>query len=188
MSNGFRQKPQGSTKDKFRTMETEMKNSQMASRITQMMVQRLLENDKNMAEDVGRLLQQNTELQYKFLALQEIMNADTSKIKEITERMRLKDFTEASDKEDLEKGFTVTDVVADDSTIILTSTTADVDGGIFRSRVKLSETGAPALIQGLMGKGVGTKVDVELNGVMHNIELLGIRKPKAEEALKVLES
>lgn len=190
MSNGFRQKPQGSTKDKFRTVETEMKNTQMAARITQMMVQQLVQNGKSMSEDVGRLFQQTAELQYKFLALQEVLGVDMAKVKEATERLRLKDFNEASDKEDLEKGFTVADLVEDDSTVILTSTTSDPDAGIFRSRVKLSETGSPALIQGLTGKGVGTKVEVELNGVKHNVELLGIRKPKAEapaEPLKAVE-
>jgi hypothetical protein len=157
---------------------------------TQMMVQQLVQNGKSMSEDVGRLFQQTAELQYKFLALQEVLGVDMTKVKEVTERLRLKDFNEASDKEDLEKGFTVTDVVADDSTVILTSTTADEDAGIFRSRVRLAETGSPALIQGLTGKGVGTKVEVELNGVKHTVELLGIRKPKAEapaEPLKAVE-
>lgn len=191
MTNGFRQKPQGSTKDKFRSLETELKNSQMASRITQMMVQQLVQNGKGMTEDIGRLFQQSSELQYKFLAMQEVLGVDMEKVKSVTERLRLKDFQEASDKEDLEKGFTMIDVVEDDSTVILTSTTAEPDAGIFRSRVRLSETGSPALIQGLMGKSVGTKVEVELNGVKHMVELLSIRKPKAEapvEPLKAVEN
>ncbi len=190
MSNGFRQKPQGSTKDKFRSFETELKNSQMASRITQMMVQQLVQNGKGMTEDLGRLFQQTTELQYKFLALQEVLAVDMEKVKAVTERLRLKDFQDASDKEDLEKGFTVADVVEDDCTVILTSTTEDAETGIFRSRVKLADTGSPALIQGLSGKTVGTKVEVELNGTKHLVELLGVRKPQAEapaEPLKVVE-
>lgn len=192
---GFKQQPQLSTKDKFRHFETELKNSQMASRISQMMVQQLIQNGKSMGEDVSKLFQLASELQYKFLALQEVMGVDVAALNAVTTRLRLKDFEEASTKEDLEKGFTAIDTVEDSSTVILTSTTAGgADQGIFRSRVKLTDTGSPELIQGLMGKTVGTKCTVKLNNVDHEVELLGVRRPQPEapaaevEALKVVEA
>ena len=188
MSNGLRQKPQGSTKDKFRAFEAELKNMQMAGRISQMMVQQLVQNNKGVGEDMGKLFQLTNEMQYKFLALQEVLGVDVAKLNEVTSRLRLKDFNEASDKEDLEQGFTTVDVVEQDSTVILTSTTQETDRGIFRSRVKLADTGTPELIQGLMGKGVGTKVKVKLNNVEHEIELLGIRRPKPEVAAEPLKA
>lgn len=193
MSNGFRAQPQLSTKDKFKHFETELKNSQMAARITQMMVQQLVQNNKGLGQDVSKLFQLFSELQYKFLALQEVLGADKAKLAEVGTRLRLADFQEASDKEDLKEGFTVIDTVEEDSTVILTSTTADNDAGIFRSRVKLSDTGSPELIQGLMGKTVGTKCSVKLNDVQHEVELLGVRRPKPEvvveaEPLKVVEA
>ncbi len=193
-TNGFKQMPQLSTKDKFRHFETELKNQQMASRISQMMVQQLIQNSKSMGEDVSKLFQLANELQYKFLALQEVLGVDTAALNAVTARLRLKDFEEASAKEDLEKGFTAIDTVEEDSTVILTSTTGAADQGIFRSRVKLTDTGSPELIQGLMGKAVGTKCTVKLNNVDHEVELLGVRKPAPEvvaaepEALKVVEA
>lgn len=189
MSNGLRQRPQPSTKDKFRELDVELKNTQMASRFTQMMVQQMIQNSKSMGEDIGRLFQLCNELQYKFLALQEVTGASVDQLAEVAARLRLKDFEEASSKEDQVKGFTVIDAVEDDSTVILTSTTKETpDQGIFRSRVRLSETGSPELIQGLTGKGVGTKVVAKLNGVEHEVELLGIRKPPEEASMESLQT
>ena len=185
-TNGFRQQPKSSTKDKFHSFEVELKNSQMASRVTQMMVQQIVQNNKQMGSDISKLFQLFNELQYKCLALQEVNKADPAQLQEIAGRLRLKDFTEASDSEDLKEGFTVVDTVAEDSTVILTSTTSSgVDEGIFRSRVKLSDTGSPELIQGLMGKAVGTKAIVKLNGVDHEVELLGVRQPRPEATEEV---
>lgn len=188
MSKGFRPKAQGSTKDKFRAFETELKNSQMAARITQMMVQQMVQNGQNQSQDISKLFQLFNELQYKFLALQEVLAADPVKLAEAATRLRLKDFEEASAKEDADLKFTTVDTVEDDSTVILTSRTSGAnDAGIFRSRVKLADTGSPELIQGLSGKTVGTKVTVKLNGVEHEVELLGVRKPAPEEAAPAAE-
>lgn len=187
--NGFRQKPQASKKVKINNMETELKNSQTAARITQMMIQQLVNNGRAMSEDVGKLFQLFNELQYKFIALQQLSGVETSKVQELTTELRLKDFVEASDKEDAEKGFTVSDTVTEDSTVILTSTTSVVpDVGIFRSRIKLLDTQSAELIKGLVGQKVGTKVEAKLNGVDHVVELLGVRQPAPEaEAVAAVE-
>lgn len=177
----FRVPQQPSTKDKFKQLHTEVQNLTMASRISQMMVQRLLQNDQNIGNDISKLFQLVTELQYKVLALQQYSSIDAVKLAEISNELRLRDFTEASDKEDQALHFSVVDTVEDDSTIIITSRTEVEDQGIFRSRIKLADTGSPELIQGLLGKTVGTKLTVKLNGVDHEIELLGIRRPFRDE-------
>jgi hypothetical protein len=178
MTTQFRQQPQPSTKDKFKTMDVELKNMQMAGRITQMMCQRLMENNQGMQGDMSRLFQLVSELQYKYLALQKVSGVDVDKLAAVAEELRLKDFEEASDKQDKAEGFVVADVVEANSTVILTSTTQqNPDQGIFRSRIKLAEAGVEELVNGLLGKSVGTKVKAKLNGVEHEVELLGIRKP-----------
>lgn len=193
MTNGFRVKPQSSKKQKINSMENELKNSQTAARITQMMIQQLVNNGRSMSEDVGKLFQLFNELQYKFIALQQLSGVELSKVQDLTTELRLKDFTEASDKEDAEKGFTVVDMVTEDSTVILTSTTSlTPDAGIFRSRIKLTDTQSAELIKGLVGQKVGTKVEAKLNGVDHTVELLGIRQPAptvevAAEPLKAVQ-
>jgi hypothetical protein len=185
MTTQFRQQPQPSTKDKFRTMDVEVKNLQMASRVTQMMCQRLVDNGKGMAEDMSKLFQLVSELQYKYLAIQKATGVDVDKLSEIAADLRLKDFNDASDKQDAQEGFEVVDLVEEDSTVILTSTTSVTpDQGIFRSRIKLADCGVEELIQGLLGKPAGTKVKTKLNGVDHEVELLSVRRPaKPKEEL-----
>lgn len=178
---GFRQQPQGSRKERLKSMEAELQNSQMASRISQMLLQQLMQSSKAMSDDLGRALGLINELQYKLLAVQEVAGLDVSKLNDIANGLRLKDFEEASAKEDADLGFTVGTVVDDESTVILTSTTAETDRGIFRSRIKLSESGVPDLIAAFKGREVGAKAVVKLNGVEHTVELLGIRQPAKSE-------
>jgi wyosine [tRNA(Phe)-imidazoG37] synthetase (radical SAM superfamily) len=179
---GFRQQAQPTTKDKFRSMDTELKNLQMATRMTQMMLQQLLQSNKNMGEDLSKLFQIVNELQYKTIAIQKTAGLNQDALAAEANNLRLKDFQEASDKQDAAEGFEVIDTVEDDSVVILTSTTSTTpDAGIFRSRIKLSDAGVPDLINGLRGKQVGTKVAVKLNGTDHEVELLGIRRPKRQE-------
>jgi hypothetical protein len=176
---GFRQQPQGNRKEKLRELEVEVKNMAMASRISQMMTQQLMQNMKAMHEDISRTMGILSELQYKILAIQKVSGLDVEQMNTVANEQRLVDFNEASDKEDAEQGFTVGDVVNESSTIILTSTTEEKDRGIFRSRLKLSECGVPDLITAFMGREVGAKAILQLNGLDHEVELLGIRQPPA---------
>lgn len=178
---GFRQQPQSSRKERLRATETEMKNLQMAGRISQMMLQQLMQNMQNMSQDLGKALGLVNELQYKILAVQKVANLDVAQLNGIANEMRLKDFNEASDKEDQTGNFTIGDTVDENSTVILTSKTEDPDRGIFRSRIHLSQCGVPDLIKAFMGRPAGAKALVNLNGVEHEIELLGIRQPPAAQ-------
>lgn len=179
---GFRQPSKNET---IRQMMVEMENLQMAGRVSQMMIQQLLQNNKAMGEDLNRALGLINELQYKVLAVQSVAGLNVDLLTKKADELRLKDFNEASDNEDTRDGFTVIDTVEQDSTVILTSVAPGTNNGIFRSRIKLAECGVPELITALAGKNVGTKVNVKLNGQEHEIELLGIRRPKAEPVPQV---
>lgn len=172
---GSRKAP--ATKDKFKTVETQLKNTEMAGKLTQMMIQQILENSKSMGEDISRAFQQIYDLQYKVLALQDHFKVDGAQLQALADAKRLKDFDDASATQDTTEGLEPAELVSDDSTVILTSTTANGQG-IFRSRIKLAETGVADLIQGFSAKPVGTKVKATLNGTEHEVELLGIRTPK----------
>lgn len=174
---GFRQKPQANRKERLTQLEQRLGQLEMASRISQMMTQQLMNNMKNMQQDIGRALGLLNETQYKLLAVQQVAKLDVTQMNEIANVLRLKDFNEASDREDVEGQFTLGDTVDKESTIILTSTTKNVDQGIFRSRIKLANCGVPDLINAFAGAQVGAKATVSLNGVEHEVELLGIRNP-----------
>lgn len=174
---GFRQQAEVGRKERLRSMEAELKNSQMSARISQMLMKQLMDSVQNMQQDLGRALGLINELQYKILACQQVANLDVAKLNDVANGLRLKDFNEASDREDAAGEFTVGDLVQEDSTIIITSKTEDLDKGIFRSRIKLSECGVKDLIDGFMFRDVGAKIITKLNGVEHEIELLAIRNP-----------
>lgn len=183
MNKGFRQQAEGSRKEKLRGMEAELKNSQMAMRISQMMTQQMMQSQQKIQQDLGQALGLINELQYKILAVQRLTGLQPAALASIADELRLTDFNEASDQEDAEKGFTNGEVVDSESTVILTSITTEADKGIFRSKIKLSECGVPDLISGLTGKAVGTKIEVSLNGANHVVELLAIKQPPKAETV-----
>lgn len=178
---GFRQQPNDSRKERLRGLETELQNMQMAGRISQMMLQQAMKNMQAMQQDLGSAMGLINELQYKILGVQRLTGLDNGQLAVIADELRLKDFNEASDKEDAKEGFTKGIAVDNDSTVIITSTTKEVDKGIFRSKIKLAECGVPDLIKALEGKEVGTKALVQLNGVEHEVELLSVLQPPKSE-------
>lgn len=175
---GVKQDPKPSKAEQLESLDKELKNLQMAGRVTQMMVQKMMQNMQTLGQDLGKAFATINELQYKLLAMQSVGNFDMKAMQVKAEELRLNDFIEASDAEDKQGNFTIGDKVQENSTVIITSTTSD-DTGIFRSRIKLSECGVPALIQGLMDQSIGTKVTCKLNDIDHVVELLGIRNPPA---------
>jgi hypothetical protein len=175
--NGYRQKAASPRKERLKALETRLANLEMASRISQLMTQQLVQNMKNVQEDLGRALGLLNETQYKVLAIQELSGLDVAQLNELANVSRLKHFNEASASADAEGAFTVGEKVDANSTVILTSKTAEVDRGIFRSRIELAKCGVPDLISAFMGKEVGVKAVVKLNGLDHEVELLGIRNP-----------
>lgn len=185
MSNkGFRVPPAPSKNEQMRNIDTELKNLQMAGRVSQMMIQQLLTNIKSMGDDLGYALNQLSELQYKQSALEKLLNTDPTALANIANEQRLVDFDKASAQQDTKDNLIAAEAVSADSTITLRSDAKDETGqdrGIFRSRIKLSESGSPDLIAQLTGKTVGAKVQVKLNGVDHTVELLSIRTPVVAE-------
>lgn len=187
---GFRVPPQPSKNDQVRAFDAELKNLQMASRISQMMTQQLMQSVKTMSEDLGSALNQLYELQYKHAAVVKALALDPAQLASLSNEQRLVDFNLASTGQDLKENLALTDEVGSDSTITLTTIAKDetgTDKGIFRSRIKLSECGVPDLISGLTGKKVGDKVQVKLNGIDHEVELLSIRNPTLTVATEVTE-
>lgn len=174
---GFRQPAETSKKEQMKSFKTELANMQMAGRISQMMIQQMMQNNKTMSADLSSAMGLINELQYKLLAIQKVSGLNVDDLSKVSDELRLKDFNEASDNEDAREGFTNGETVLSDSTVILTSEAPD-NKGIFRSKIKLADCGVPALITELTGKSVGDKVTVKLNEVDHTVELLGVRNPK----------
>lgn len=177
MQRGVKQEPKLNKTEMLVSMDKELKNMQMAGRVTQMMVQQMMKQLQDMSKDLGKAFGTINEMQYKILAMQSVGSFDMDAMAKKAEELRLNDFIEASDAEDKVGNFTIGDKVQENSTVIITSITPGEDAGIFRSRLKLAECGVPSLIKGLTGQVLGTKVDCKLNGIDHVVELLAIRNP-----------
>lgn len=184
---GFRQKPAVSKKQQVNELDVTLKNLSMAVRVMQIMNQQLATNFQNMQNDITRLMGVVNNLQYKATALQDLLGVNTDALNAKADDIKLIDYDTASAKEDAEKGFTTADVVAADSICIVTSTTEDKDKEIFRSKFKLSDSGVPELQEKLLGQKVGAKIDVNLNGIKHTIELLGVRTAPAETTVQAVD-
>lgn len=185
MTNGFRSQPQPTKKEQQRKMEVELQNLQMSTRVSQLMIQQLMQSVSGMRDDLNKAMNHLYELQYKYLAVQRHLNLDVDALNKIANDQRLKDFEEAAAKADAQENLEVADVVSEESTVVITSVALDANGedkGIFRSRFKLSESGIPDLNSSLLGKRPGDKVKVTLNGLQHEVELLAVRNPKPAES------
>lgn len=174
---GVKLDPQPNKAQKIAELEVQLKNSQMAQQISQAMIRQLMQNMQNMESDLKKAFNVIAELQYKVLAIQDVSGLSVVDLNAKAQDMQLKDFNEASDVEDVKEALVVGDKVQDNSVVVLTSTTSTADAGIFRSRIKLADCGNPALIKAFAGASVGAKAKTVLNGVEHEIELLGIRNP-----------
>lgn len=181
MKPGFRVPAKPSKKDAIGALQTEVQNLSMATQLSQMMIKQMMQNTQKLSQDLGSALGQLLELQYKFNAVRKHLNLDSAALDAIANEQRLVDFNDAAAKADVSENLEVGAVVSENSTVVLTSTAVDQSGtdvGIFRSRIKVSESGVPALNQELLGKKVGDKVNVTLNGNNHEIEILSIRDEK----------
>lgn len=165
-------------------LEKRVENLEMASRVSQMLLQQIGGSVSPMARDVGELSGRQRELQYRVLAIQELLTVNSDDIAKRSEQLQVKDFDETSAKEDVEKGYTVADVVAEDSVVIFTSK-VNGEGGVLRSKLVVQEIGFPQLRADLLGKTAGEIVDADINGTTHQITLLGIRTAPAQEQTQV---
>ena len=165
--------------ERFELTEKKVQNLEMSQRVAQMLIQQIGNSVSPMARDVGELAGRQRELQYRLLAVQELLGLKLEDINARAETLQVKDFNETSDKEDAEKGYTVAEVVTEDSIVILTSKTDDGTGGILRSKLVVKDIGFPDLRADLLGKKVSDTLTADVNGVTHNLTILGIRNVPA---------
>jgi len=161
--------------ERFEVTEKKVKNLEMANRVSQMLIQQIGNTVSPMAKDVGELAGRQRELQYQLLAVRDLLGLKLEDVNARAEQLQIKDFTEASDKEDLEKNYTVADTVTDESVVILTSKTEDGNGGILRSKLVVKDIGFPDLRKDLLNTKVGESLVADINGTKHTITVLGVR-------------
>lgn len=177
--NGKKQPKQASTKQKLKELETKLTNSEMATRISQMMIKQLLDNFQALRVDLDNTMGILNDFQYRTRAMLELGDFNVDELNTLAEKYKLTDYMKASDAEDEAKGYTIDNdgVIDENSIIIITSTTnGNEDKGIFRSKFKLNECSTESLREQLLGKKVGDVVTQEINGDIHDIAILELRR------------
>lgn len=181
---GQRQPKQQKGKEKLRQLETELANTQVGVRFTQAMVKNLLEQFQGLRRDLDNSMGILNDFQYRTQAIMELTGLDVEKLDELADGYKLKDYMTASDKEDEVKGFELDNEgeINEDSVVIITSSTdGDEDRGIFRSKFSMSECQTETLREKLLGKRVGDTVEEDINGQLHSITIVGLRKQTQQE-------
>lgn len=186
-SNGFRQKKQPGNKEKIRELHATIENMQQTFNIQKIVTQQFAQNLAKIDRDLNNAMGVINDLQYRTLALLETVCEVSEKtaddIDVVAEKLKLKDYNEASDKEDKEKGYEEDTSVKEDSIVILTSKClTDESKSIFRTKFKLDEE---ALTDELKNKLVGLKVGEKVEATLpdqseHELEVVGIRKVPPE--------
>lgn len=186
--NGFRQKKQQSSKDKLRELQVAVANMQQMSNIQKIVAQQMSQNLAKQDRDINNAMSVLNDLQYRTLATLEVLTEvfptiTTDQINDKAEEMKLKDYNEASDKEDLEKGYVEDDVIGEESIVILTSECLDDENkSIFRTKFKMDEEVLVGELKDkLLGLKTGETVEAKLpDGNTHKLEIVGIRKATAK--------
>jgi hypothetical protein len=179
MSNGFRRPAAAPKKDKFKELDVAVKNMEMATRLTQMMVKQLLEQMQNSRIDIDNTMGMINDFQYRTLAMLELSGIDKKLLDKKADELKLADYNLASDKEDAIKGY-IDDsngVVGEDSIVTITSSTnGDEDRGIFRSKFPMSECLTPSIKEKIVGLKVGDSFEEQIKNDLHKITVVALKK------------
>jgi len=163
-----------------RAQETEkgLEQLQMATRVSQMMLQQVGNSVTVQAKDISELAARMREIQYSVLALRKVLGVDETAVAAVAEQLQITDFEELAAKEDVNEQLVDAELISEDSTI--TITTKAGKAGILRSRLKVAEISLPAIKEALLGKQVGNVVSGEINGITHEITVLSVKTAPAK--------
>jgi hypothetical protein len=168
--NELAQQVQGQTKE----LGTRVEQLEMATRVSQMMAQQIGNSMSQLAADMREIANRQRDIQYRLLAVQEVSGLDVNIINQLAEDKQIGDFTEASDKENVEMGYTAGDVISEDSIVIFTTKTAAEGKGILRSKLSLTDIALPEFREALLAKKAGDVFEADLQGTKHEVTLLEV--------------
>jgi len=177
-------KRKGLTKaESFQKLCKQVEHLEMNSKVFQTIIQRFGQSFSGMEQDISSIATTQRDIQYKLLAMTEILNIDNDTLNGKIEKLQIVDFEEASEKEDAERSFTKVDVVESNSVVVFTTSTVDSKAkDILRSKVDLEEINHPEFVAAVMGKSRGDTFTTTINEAEHSVTVLDIKtKPVLPE-------
>ena len=182
--NGKKLEKTKNTNEKIKQLETSLANAEMGTRVSQMMLKQVLEQFQGLRRDMDNTMGIINDIQYRTIAMLDVGGIDKDALEVKAEELKLVDYNNASDQEDINKGYTIDNdgVIDEKSVVIITSITdGNNDKGIFRSKFNMSECSTESLRAKFLGAKVGDVFTENINGENHTITILGLRKTKVEE-------
>jgi len=175
--------------EKFDALTQRVEQLEMSTRFSQMMLQQIGNTVQPIQKDISEIASRQRDLQYRLLAYQELTNISREDVDTKTKELQLVDFVDLNKKDDEEQGYLASEsgIVEDNSVIVITSETpeSNIDAGILRSKMVLSEVNNPELREALLGKKLGETTEFDLSGVKHVATILDIKiAPVVEEEIE----
>jgi hypothetical protein len=167
-------------------LEKNAEATSMGVRVSQMLLQQMLQRVTQLEERLGFVLSSNSDLQFRLLALQKVTGVNIDALQLEADKIKLDEWTKASEEDNAARGLVpASEVVDQDSIVVITSTTPGAeDKGIFRSKVSVIEIGSKEAIEAFQGKKPGDKFELELAGNTHVVELLEVYAQQKESQLQ----
>jgi len=165
--------------ERISALEKNAEALSMGVRVSQMLLQQLLQRITQLEEKMTFLVGANTDTQYRALAMQNLLGVDVSKLQEEADKIRLDEWEKASDEDTKKRSLVQVDSVdGTDCVVAFTSSTPDLpeDRGVFRSKITLSDIGNPDSAAAFIGKKPGDVFDVVLADQRHVVTLLDVLK------------
>jgi len=155
----------------------------MGVRVSQMLVQQIMQRVAQLEERLAFVVSSNNDLQYRLLALQKVTNVDVATLQAEADRIKLEEWNKASAEDTKSRNLVPADEVLDESSIVVitSSTPGQDDKGIFRSKVSVAEIGSNEATDKFKGKKPGDKFELELAGNTHVVELLEVYSQQGQQ-------
>ena len=175
--------------EKFEELSKRVEQLEMSTRFSQMMLQQMGNSVQPMQKDISEFANRQRDLTYRLLAFQDLTNVSREDVDAKTKELQLVDFEDLNKKDDEERGYTASTsgIVEEDSVIVITSVTpdSDVDAGILRSKMVISQVNNPDLREALLGKKQGETIEFDLSGIKHAATILDVKVvPVVEEPIE----
>ena len=162
--------------ERIQLLEKTAETLSMGVRVSQMLVQQVGQQLQQLQEQNHIKSSMINDLQYRILALQKVTGVDLEKLQVEADYFKLEEWSKASSEDSAAKKLTEAKSVSSyDSVVVFTTSTPDLkDGGIFRSKIRVSELGSATAMAEFLDKSAGDTFEVILADQKHVVTLLQV--------------
>ena len=166
------------------TLATAVQGLQASNKVMQSLSKQTMLNLMNLADEMKEMNRTISNTHYLLKALIEESKLPEDVINQRAAMLQIVDFEEAIAKEDAAEGVVPVELVDDSSVVVITSTTLNKtpEGGFLRSRLDMQQVSPSDFRQNILGKKAGDEFECQIDGDLHKVTLLSVKKRINNEA------